>query len=343
MWDFLQLSDYFSALKSCLRKFPASQLRYELFGYDLTNLLKSISDDSDAFYYFLAHLYDKVVEGMRREGIKLHLFVDWFENQSFDKSFYWSMAKNYPKVPIHAYMGVMADTRVNPIFIATNAELHKTIAPQHIFVCNEAFKHQYEQSGYEGKVDIAPFYRSQKVWKFTREDRTGANEFNLFVPLGIFVEEIRFKTKMIIDIMRRIETERVHVFIKLHPASDESMVTSMLNGIKNIKIVRGDFYQHLAYADAVVASNSTTTYEAVASSIPVMYFVDPDNKFCLSKPDRVDESMWHVVDNAQKFMDAVDSISKMDFEKLTVMGNIIKTYYFEPVSIEKTKQLFLLD
>lgn len=343
LWDFLRPIDYLWAFRQIFRKFPSKMLHYEMLGYDLTPLLKTVSRDSNAFYYFLAYLYTRVVAGMKRARIQLHVFVDWFENQSFDKSLYWAMNKYYPDVPVHAYMGIMADTKVNPITIATNTELNKSIAPKYVFVCNQAFKHQYEQSGYKGVVEVAPFYRSQKVWNFRRDNRDGAKEFNLFVPLGIFVDEVTYKTKMILDIMNKIPSDNIRVFIKMHPSSDESMVTSMLNGVKNIELVKGDFYQHLAYADAVVASNSTTTYEALASGIPALYFIDPDNKFCLGKPDGVDDSMWYDVADAAQFEKSVAAIKRMDAASLAEKGNAIKAYYFEPVSMELTKKLFLLD
>lgn len=343
LWDFLLISDYLSALWNSRRKFPISLMRYEIEGFDMSHLLKSVSDDSATFYFFLAHLYVKVIKGMKRSGLDLHLCIDWFENQSFDKSTYWAMNMYYPEIPVHAYIGFMADTKVNPITIATNEELNCHIAPQHIFVCNEALKQQYLKSGYKGKVVVAPYYRSQKVWSLKRKEKSRVEPYQLFVPLGIFMEEVMYKSKLIVGFLKDYPDMDIHVAIKMHPSNDSSILKPLLGDEKRIEIVEGDFYEHLSKADAVVASNSSTTYEALSCGIPALYLMDPDNNFCLNRPEGIDDKMWYVIDNSESFNCAISTIRNIPFEQLVKMGNSIKAYYFQPVDDKLTRELFLLD
>lgn len=343
IWDYLTPIDYILALWNTCHKFPRSLMMYKIKGLEMSPLLKSVSDDSNSFYFFLAHLYERVVIRMSRQGIKLNGFVDWFENQSFDKSFHWAMNKYYPDTPIHAYMGMMADTKVNPISIATNEELKQSIAPKHIYVCNKTLQKQYMLSGYEGKVDVAPFYRSQKVWKFNKKEKSVNDSFVLFVPLGIFIEEVLYKTKMIVSFLNYNRNLDIKVFIKMHPACDDAILKQLIGNDERIISVKGDFYEFLSEADAVVASNSSTTYEALSCGIPAIYLVDEDNHFCLNKPEGIGDNMWYVVKDDSSFTDVINSIKKIPAKQMEVLSNEIKTLYFQPFDKKLTEELFFLD
>lgn len=343
IWDFLRPSDYFSAFRDAWKKFPKTMMHYEIDGYDMSPLLKKVSDDSTSFYYILAHLYYRVVLGMKRSGLNLRLFIDWFENQSFDKSFHWAMNKIYPEVSIHAYIGFMADTKVNPISIATNEELNHHIAPQHLFVCNEALKQQYVNSGYKGIVDVAPYYRSRKVWSLKKRVKSIEDPFQLFVPLGIFMDEVIYKSKLIVDFLNCYPALDIRIAIKMHPSNDPSVLRPLLGKEDRIEIVGGDFYEHLSKADAVVASNSSTTYEALSCGIPALYFKDSDNIFCLNRPEGIDDRMWYVINDSESLHRAISTIRTIPFKQLVQIGDSIKSYYFQPENEELTKRLFLLD
>ena len=342
LWDFLRPSDYFSAFLNTRKKFPKTMMSYEVEGYDMTPLLKRVSDDSETFYYFLAHLYPKVVEGMKRSGLALHLFIDWFENQAFDKSLHWAMNKYYKDVPVHAYMGLMADTKVNPITIATNAELNCNIAPKRIFVCNEALRQLYVQSGYKGEVNLAPFYRSQKVWKLEKEHKKEGTKFHLFVPFGIFIGEVMYKSRLIASFLKDCADMDIQVSIKMHPSNDASILRNLFGNDSRVEIVSGDFYEHLSKADAVIASNSSTTFEALSCGIPALYFIDPDNKYCLNQPDKVDDCMWYTVKDSTSFRNAISSIMSIPENKMEKLSNEIKNYYFQSDERALTDKLFYI-
>ncbi len=343
IWDFLRLKDYIIAIKNTRKKYPISLMKYDLLGYDFTHLLKHTSNLSYDFYYFLAHLYVRVIKGMKGDGVNLKLFIDWFENQSYDKSLHWAMNKYYPGVPIHAYIGIMADTKVNPISIATNDEFHRNIAPRNVFVCNQALRNQYVKSGYEGNVGMAPFYRSQKVWDFNKTEKKPYGPFNLYVPLGIFHEEIRYKTQLILDYLKGLPELDVMVSIKMHPSCDESLIAPLINGCNRIRIVKGDFYELLSQADAVVASNSSTTYEALSCGIAALYFVDPENRFCLNKPDGIDDRMWYIVNDRESLKKAIDSITSIPKKEMETIADSIKSYYFQANDKMLTNALFLIN
>lgn len=107
LWDFLKIQDYFFALFGMLRRNHIDLLDYDYLGINQRPALEAIYNDSSSFYYYLAYLYERVIYRMKKKGVKIRLYIDWFENQSFDKSFHWAMKKYYPRVPVHSYIGFM--------------------------------------------------------------------------------------------------------------------------------------------------------------------------------------------------------------------------------------------
>ena len=118
LWDFLKLQDYLVALFGMLKRNHTNLLDYDYLGINQRPALEAIYNDSCSFYYYLAYLYERVIYRMKEKGVKIRLYIDWYENQSFDKSFHWAMKRYYPEVPVHSYIGFMADTKSNPITIA---------------------------------------------------------------------------------------------------------------------------------------------------------------------------------------------------------------------------------
>jgi hypothetical protein len=341
LWDFLEPQDYFVALFGMLKRNHTNLLDYNYLGINQRPALKAIYNDSNSFYYYLAYLYERVIYRMREKGVKMRLYIDWFENQSFDKSFHWAMKRYFPEVPVHSYIGFMADTKSNPITIASNTELELGIAPENVFTCNKALYDQYKESGYKGNVEVAPFYRAETIWSIEPAVEKQKN-FTMLVPLGLNNEEVHYKVKMLKTFVDSNVIHEVEVILKPHPVYNNEIIKDLLGDTKEIKIVGGNIYDYLPAVNAVVASNSTTTYEALALGKPLLYLLDPDLRVLLNKPNGLSDDMWYEVSDAGSFAQAVNKVQELSDSYLREEGERLKNYYFTKNTKELTNKLFAL-
>lgn len=341
LWDFLSARDYLHAIKKMLIRDKRSILDYDYLGINQRPILETIYNDSSSFYYFLAFLYERVIYRMKEKSIKIRLYVDWYENQSFDKSFYWAMKKYYPEVRIHSYIGYMPDTKANPVTIASNTELGLNIAPEYVFTCNRALYDQYKESGYKGNVEVAPFYRAETIWAIETAVEKQKN-FTMLVPLGLNNEEVHYKVKMLKTFVDSNVIHGVEIILKPHPVYNNEIIKDLLGDTKEIKIVGGNIYDYLPAVNAVVASNSTTTYEALALGKPLLYLLDPYLRVLLNKPNGLSEEMWYEVSDAGSFAQAVNKVQQLSDSYLREEGERLKNYYFTKNTKELTNKLFAL-
>ena len=92
----------------------------------------------------------------------------------------------------------------------------------------------------------------------------------------------------------------------------------------------------------VVASNSTTTYEALALGKPLLYLLDPDLRVLLNKPNGLSEEMWYEVSDVGSFAQAVNKVQQLSDSYLIEEGERLKNYYFTKNTKELTNKLFAL-
>lgn len=339
LWDFLSFIDYIRAFFNLKNYSQFKKLDLDYLGIDQSFALKSIYKDNISFYFYLAFLYERVIYRMKKMNVDIGLYIDWFENQSFDKSFYWAMNKYYPDVKTHAYIGFMPDTTENPITIATNEEVDLNIAPRNIFVCNQALKDQYDKSGYKGNVKIAPFYRAADVWNLCCSNERYEN-FTILVPMGLMKQEVDEKVSFFVEYKKKYVDSKISIMLKPHPVYDASSIYSLIKDVSDIIIIDGSIYKYLEKVDVVVASNSTTTYEALALGKPIIYYLDPLRLLSLSRPQKVPDDMWLKVQDVESLNLAINKVEKMDRLQLVKVGETLKEYYFTKETTELNNQLF---
>lgn len=340
-WDFLMVSDYISCFYRLLCKRNSCLLDYDYQGINQRPVLEFAYKNVNLFYFYHGFLYERVIYRMKKIGVNIRLYVDWWENQSIDKSFHWAMSRYYPNVPIHSYIGFMPDISENPITIATNTEFDLNIAPKHLFVCNKALLHEYECSRYKGKVELAPFYRAEEIWHI--ESKKVRNEcFTILVPMGLNPYEVELKTKFFADFFRKDANSNVKVLLKPHPVYNDKSIRQIIGGVAGIEIVSGNIYNFLPKADLVVAANSTTTYEALALGKPLMNIIDPLCKISLQCPLNVSAIMWHDIVTSDDIHTLIDIIHNIPDNTLMDEGCKLRDYFFTKRTLMLSKKLFNL-
>lgn len=342
LFDFLNLLDYVKSLFFRLKFNEPSWNDYIYLKYPLKYILHDDFSGYIGYYYCSTILYERIIKKFAKKKLSLNLIVDWFENQSYDKALYYFLHKYMPTVKIHGYIGFMPDFCATPHNLATNRELELNIAPKNLFVCNQAIKDIYMKSGYKGSINIAPFFRAQQVWNIKR-NKDANDSFIVLVPMGLDNYEVEYKISFFTDFITRYKGDKaMQILLKPHPVY-RSIDTSIGKYNSNLKIVDGDIYEYLQFVNAVIAANSTVTFEALAMGIPVISLKDNIGKLKIDRPDVVPQFMWYDVANEKDFTECVVEVDNIREDERMKFGEILRSYFFEQISIDGVNKLFALD
>lgn len=337
--DFLKVSDYLYSIFSRIVS-PGYKKSLNYKGFNLEYVLRDCERRNFLFGYFCrAQLYERFFLRLNENHVDLRLFIDWFENQSYDKACYYALNKYFPEAKAHGFIGFISHPLDFPEVIASNDELNKSIAPSKLFVCCKAFKDLYIKSGYKGMIELAPLFRAQNVWNYHRNPKK-AKQIKVLIPLGLIKYEVYYKINFVVNYLSQ-ESLDVEFLVKPHPAFDINDIKRIIpKNITNISIVEGDIYSYLMDCDVIMGSNSTTLYEALALGIPVISVLDSCGKLFINKPLSVKDDMWYEVISSTDLSFAIEKIKRLNFSYLVSEGDRIKDYYFEKISKDKINNLF---
>jgi hypothetical protein len=335
IFDFLTAWDY---LKSIFYTFYYRKHSYKSIWYKglpLRHVLRDASIKNYSYYFCSTVLYKQLLEHLSKKT-KISLIIDWFENQSYDKSLCYNVKKYMPNTAVHGFIGFMPDFSVTPHNLATNSELAHHIAHEKLFVCNQAIKDVYTKAGYRGKIFLAPTFRTQNVFNF-RSYNCRHDVFTLLVPLGVEPYEVNYKISFFMNLFKAQGTHEIKILFKPHPVYP---LISTEKWPANMEIINGNIYDAFSLCDAIISVNSTAMYEALASGIPVISIHDDKGLLSIEIPNNVPVKLWYNASCLDEFLEAVEYIKGCNKEELVSWGNRVKSYYFVKETPDIVNSLF---
>lgn len=338
-FDLLKISDYLYALSMPFRKLLPKK-EYSYCGFDLNPIIKKCSYSGNE-YFMYGLLYYRFIRRAKEAGIRIKHVVDWFENQSYDKGLYLGMKQYYPKSTIYGYVGFIADYNASPHIIPTKEEYNCGIAPKLIHTCNQWLTNAFEKiSGY-AECSAMSSLRASKIWTLQRKAK-GDNMFKILIPLSLNNAETVFKVEYFKIYVAQTQ-QRVKVILKPHPDTPKAFIDSLLSGIDGIEAVYGNIYDYLVDVDAMVATNSSTIYEALSMGIPVLSLYDSKGVFNCAKPDSIDDEMWIDVPTIEQLDDSIMLVAQKGRAYYNLKGDYLKELFFEPITRVKINNLLRID
>ena len=327
-FDLLKLSDYIKALILPFRDNITASYSYN--GYDVTPIIKESLCSYDDYFMF-GVLYYCFFKRAKQYGVEIRHVVDWYENQSHDKGLYYGLSKFYPDATVNAYVGFITNPEQTPHNIPTKAEFERGIAPQKIFLCNRWLASYYgEKSGY-ANCKPASFFRASKIWTLSQKERTD-DEFRIIVPLSLNNRESEFKVERMKNLCSK-SSQNIKMLLKPHPDTSKEFVDSLIKGNEDvISTVYGSIYDYLIDVDAMIATVSTSIYEAVALGVPIISLRDPKNQFNVTMPKGFDNDIWINVESVSDFDLGISKIKQQGRKFYQNIGNQMKELFFEPVN-----------
>ena len=337
LFDYLKLSDYLYAIFTPFRIRKINWKEVSFNGVNISAILDKTYYDSFNSYHLYSFLILRFFSRLKKDGVKLRTVVDWYENQACDKALSYAVRKEYPDTVVKGYIGAIADSDYCSHMYPSSLEIQQSLVPHKIYVCGASLVREYKVFNSQIAIDVAPFFRCLKIWNVTPSVRTDTSKKFVLVPLDISLSDVKRKSYFLSHLIPKLGVV-YKFYIKPHPATDEVVIREFFPSSLNIEIVNGDIYNFFKLTDILIGLNSTTTVEAFALNIPILFYCD-DTGVCANPIPRNIKSdnvrIAFCVDDAVKYIKEFSATSVKKDQDIYERKKLL----FEPFSREKVTEL----
>ena len=344
--EYLRLTDYFFAIFVVVRSFFVKVKNVSFCRVDISLLLieeiRLMQGSSSAFDGMLNSLF---AGRLKKQGVKVKLVIDWFENQVVDKGWNLGFRKFYPEIEHVGYQGFITVPTYLCTF-PTSQERVSNVIPKKIAVIGSMLINSVNKFCPELNVEVAPAFRYSHLYE-TRKFYPDNEKFVVLVALPIFQDQSIEMLNTLAD-SNFIFAENTHFWIKPHPAMGKKFIKKLVAdyGLNNFVIVQGQFYELLEKSNVLLGSASSTCMESIAKGVPVIVFGNNHGLTHNPIPSSINRNMWKICYSSEDFSKAFEFYYDnreddhiKEFEKL---GLTIRNDFFKPITSEGVKTFLRL-
>ncbi len=264
--DLLQLSDYCKIFLLGFRKqLPLSE--YVFMGVDLRKAIKyQVSRARFRHLSTVESFY--AIYRLKKRGLRIHFYVDWWENQMIDKIMNLAMATYYPKVKRSGFVNYLIDLEYNYNILPTAWQKNMCFTPNDFWVPSCFFEKR-----------LSAFCDSFQFLTLTY------NRFNIIKRAEEYIGEYILvilpilKTESIF-ILNTIATyltlnkPGLKVLVKPHPTHRDLTAYKKIFQLLNMRVINEPLDCLYKGARIVVSSTSSACAEALINEIPLIILSD---------------------------------------------------------------------
>ncbi len=255
------------------KKFDINYKKFEKF--NLSSLIKEeIFYNRNLFSVFIGLSNYRFFKKMKLKSLNIKKFVNWFENQPFDKGLNYGLRKFYPNAISLGYQGFTDYPEYMNIY-PSNAEFKSNVIPKKIVVCGEKYINLRKEFCKKLNIINGPALRAENVHKFSEKKR--------IYKVVIFLEGASKKMDRDI-VLKFIDISKSFIdtkfYIKTHPILPINKLE--VNIPNNVKVISGNF-SSVAEKTLIAISygNTSATLESLAYGcnliIPYNNYFDKKN------------------------------------------------------------------
>ncbi|MDQ7816744.1 MAG: hypothetical protein RDU14_06920 [Melioribacteraceae bacterium] len=336
--DYLKYNDYFWALCHILRVVLLRK-RYDLFkGLEVKNILK------EEYFNYLKKidlellLNYRLAKRLKILNIQISIIIDWFENQSIDKSQNLGFHKYYKGIKIIGYQGFQSDSNylsLQPTII----EQKYNVLPDIIAVIGKKKIHKVKEFNPKVNVIVAPAFRFGHLHENKLIQYQGKS---ILIGLPIMLNESYLILEMIKSVLPSL-SDCPNINVKIHPAVDKNLIFNYINTLSlvgYVKIVEDSIDKLLIDTGLMISSTSSILVESLAKGIPVIVIGSQTEITHNPIPNSISNSIWDIcysnidlLKQIRYFLNT-SGVGKIEFKNI---GSDIMENYFEPVNDETIK------
>ena len=317
----------FSSLKSSqkIKKIPD----YE--GLDLSPLIEE-NLKRDIFSPGFAKAMNKYqyFRRIKKRGIKINGFLNWFENQTIDRAFNLSAKKFYPDVTTIGYQGYIFpkyELHKNPI----DLEIELNTIPNFLALISEREIEKRKKFSREINFILAPALRYSYLENIQyKEPLNDLILFPLPIDINQSIQLINFA-----DQIDRFFDKELEIVLKCHPKFSIKEFKALVPASMNDKFFFSEesIEKLLTKASLVVSSASTVCIEAASLGIPVAIISNSSGLTRNPRPVPTENDLWAIIYNESDLLALINKANKQEkklnnnfFQK--VEKSTVRTLFF---------------
>ncbi len=196
--------------------------------------------------------------------------IDWFENQTVDKTFNYSFNKFFPKAKLKGYLGINSVLEANNFLIPTNNEKKFHLLPKEFHLINKKNKDFFKRIYKNNQIKISPAYRNQEIFNYIKNNKRFNKKFTILV---IFTASRNDVINLInsLNLLSDKLLQKINFIFRFHKNASSSHFIKLIK--KNIKFKiesKKKIYENLLNCDCVVCRPGTIYYEAKIFNVPII-------------------------------------------------------------------------
>lgn len=344
--DYLKLSDYAETWKLffALRRMDFKDSR--LMDCDLSPLLREEMRNMKSYPATVsAMLLYRFVKRIKERGIKVRLFIDWYENQLSDRALNRGLHECRPEADRIGYMGYVTSSDYLSLY-PTQKEFDFHVTPKELGVTGNFLIEQARSNCGKIRVKTVPAFRFSGLHA-PRKFHPDPNRYVVFIALPGFLEESFKILKWFESGLRSVSKNFITVWVKAHPDIGGDLLRQRYGEEwpDDFQIVDGDFIELVEKSNLLVSTGSSVCMYGLAREVPVIVVGGNGPLDQNPIPEQVDSTIWRLVQSEGEMADAIlhflKERSKMDSILKKTAGEIIDNC-FEAVSPEGINRLLML-
>jgi len=339
--DYFKLTDYLYALSYPFRINFKSVSTVEYLDFDIKPLIAREFWQTTFDFKIIESLMNcKIFMRLKERGIKVSVFIDWYENQLSSKGLIYGFKQNYPKSKNIGYCGIIdsASYRIN--LHPSEYENDQSLIPDKILVLGEDIKNDFMEFTKSLNIATTPSLRYKYLHDIDRLSKEGSC-FNILVALPIFKDQSENILSIVAESLESFqEMGGIRVNIKVHPTKTPDAYKSLL-GIEseNYGFIDDDFFECIRATDLLITSASTTCMEALAIGVPVAIIGAKNQILQNPIPKSINDEYWSICYSSTELIGFTKIIQKIEKNDLKTGLGSIKDSYFKIPTEQNIKEL----
>lgn len=340
--DFLKICDYFLGWRYLRYIYRQKILPCYFLGVEISSLVKEeLRSFKGAASAYVPLLNYRFVKRLRETGIKIRLFVNWFENQVVDKGLNAGFNKFYPETPSIGYQGFIVTPHYLCIY-PTTFEKENDVLPKEVAVIGSGLIHSAKKFCFDLNVSIAPAFRFQGVWE-NRKYYPKEHIFTIMVALPVMLDVGNEILKLLESCLKKKDFTCVRFWIKQHPDNSPEMIKKQFASPWPVQFefVSGDFNDCVEKSNLLISTGSSSCMHALSKGIPVIIIGSQSGLTHNPIPPDIEQDLWRLCYDIDELSNAIGFYMNRDEQTLhhhEMIGEKIRKEYFEPVTRDAVRK-----
>jgi len=334
--DYLKIRDLLFATGHYFRIFKIKIIQVIVFGVDISSLVKEELLSMKGYSSVVEALLNyRFVKRIKENKIKLRLVIDWFENQVVDKGWNAGFNKYYPDISTLGYRGYIPSLQ-RLCSYPSKIENSSGVLPNKIAVIGNGFINSTKEFITSQKVEVAPAFRFQHVWKgsVTKPDKS---YYTILVALSLISEESLNILKLVKEYLKTTNSNNLRFWIKPHPTMTKAALKKRLSGNwpKEFIIIEGPSSDYISRSDIMISGMSSICLETIAIGIPLIVIENLTGLSFNAIPEEVPQDLWCPCRTYNDIKSAIEyyrNRTDLEINRHKKIALQIKEDYFEPVT-----------